>query len=72
MAIATTENRARIPVQSLLDFTVRAFLRVGLTQADAETMADVLIGADIRGIDSHGAPRMRMYVERLRDGLVIA
>ena len=64
-----TENRARIPVQSLMDFTVRAFLRVGLTQADAETMADVLIGADIRGIDSHGAPRMRMYVERLRDGL---
>ncbi|HEY7909367.1 MAG TPA: Ldh family oxidoreductase [Thermomicrobiales bacterium] len=66
---ASTENRARIPVQSLIDFTVRAFLRVGLTQADAETMADVLIGADIRGIDSHGAPRMRMYVERLRDGL---
>ncbi len=65
----TTVNRARISVQSLMDFTVRAFLRVGLTQADAATMADVLIGADIRGIDSHGAPRLRMYVERLRDGL---
>ncbi len=62
-ANAAAENRARIPVQSLMDFTVRAFLRVGLTQPDAETMADVLIGADIRGIDSHGAPRMRMYVD---------
>ncbi len=65
----TTETRVRLSVQSLMDFTVRAFLRVGLTQVDAETMADVLIGADIRGIDSHGAPRLRMYVERLRDGL---
>ena len=67
--MATTEARARIPVQSLMGFTVRAFLRVGLTQQDAETMADVLIGADIRGIDSHGAPRLRTYVTRLRDGL---
>ncbi len=72
MPAAVTENRARVPVQSLMDFTVRAFLRVGLTQEDAETMADVLIGADIRGIDSHGAPRMRMYITRLRDGLTNA
>lgn len=67
--MATTEIRARITGQSLMDFAVRAFLRVGLAQQDAETMADVLIGADIRGIDSHGAPRLRMYVTRLRDGL---
>lgn len=72
LAVATTENRPRIPVQSLTDFTERAFLRVGLMQADAEVMADVLIGADIRGIDSHGAPRMRWYISRLRDGLTNA
>ena len=69
---AASENRARFSVQSVMDFTVRAFLRVGLTQEDAETMADELVGADIHGIDSHGVPRLRMYVTRLHDGLTNA
>src|SRR4051812_42789030 len=64
-----TEERARYAVDALMDFTVRAFTRVGLTREDAAQMADVLVGADVRGIDSHGLPRLRMYITRLRDGL---
>jgi L-2-hydroxycarboxylate dehydrogenase (NAD+) len=64
-----TEERARYAVDGLMDFAVRAFTRVGVTREDAEQMADVLVGADIRGIDSHGLPRLRMYVTRLQAGL---
>lgn len=71
MATATEERR-RYDFDALTDFTVRAFVRVGLTAEDARTMAAVLVGADVRGIDSHGLPRLRWYIARLKDGLTNA
>lgn len=37
---------------------------------DAALAADVLLAADLRGIDSHGVARLRGYCEVLRSGLV--
>ncbi len=61
--------RPRIAVERLQDFYRRAFEAVELPTEDAETVARVLIAADVRGIDSHGAPTARGYARMIRQGL---
>ena len=43
-------------------------MRVGLPPEDAETEAEVLIWANLRGVDSHGVLRIPWYVERVEAG----
>jgi L-2-hydroxycarboxylate dehydrogenase (NAD+) len=52
--------------------TVQAiFEAVGVTPEDARLGADVLVTADVRGVDSHGVSNMlRTYVQRIRDGII--
>ena len=48
---------------------VAALAKVGVGPADAATTADVLVAADLRGIESHGIARLRsFYVDRIRGG----
>jgi LDH2 family malate/lactate/ureidoglycolate dehydrogenase len=56
----------------LVDFVDAVFTRAGLRPADARTVADDLVAANLRGIDSHGVSRVPMYLERLRRGVVRA
>jgi LDH2 family malate/lactate/ureidoglycolate dehydrogenase len=37
---------------------------------DARVSADILVESDLRGIDSHGVPRMAFYVDRLESGMI--
>jgi len=53
-------------------FCVRVFQRLGISRSDAETTADVLVAADLRGVDSHGVARLRRYVNGIRDGMMVA
>jgi LDH2 family malate/lactate/ureidoglycolate dehydrogenase len=39
---------------------------------DARITADVLVQANLRGIDSHGVARLARYVNGLRDGVMVA
>ncbi|WP_300602266.1 Ldh family oxidoreductase [Niabella sp.] len=48
--------------QQLLDFTIQIFEKIGCPQADAVTAAEVLLSADLRGVDSHGVARLAGYV----------
>lgn len=43
-------------------FTFDVFKHIGCSEADATLAADVLIQADLRGIDSHGVARLSGYV----------
>lgn len=43
-------------------FTQQVFLAMGCPRDDASLAADVLISADLRGIDSHGVARLPGYV----------
>src|SRR5690606_21061168 len=54
----------------LKHFVIDVFTAYGMRLDDARISADVLVESDLRGIDSHGVPRMKFYTERLRDGLV--
>ena len=64
------EVRVREPV--LREATEVIFKRMGLTDSDAERSADVLMHADIHGVDTHGVTRLKVYVERIEKGLVKA
>ena len=54
-----------ITVEALRTFTEQVFVGMGCPQADAELAADVLVLADLRGVDSHGVARLAGYVRLL-------
>lgn len=57
--------------QDLKDFMVRFFTRLDVPQQDAETAAEILLAADLRGVESHGIIRLNTYYgSRIRKGLV--
>ncbi len=57
--------------EDLKDYMVRFFVKHGVPEADAGIAAEILISADLRGVDSHGIIRLDTYYgSRLRKGLV--
>ena len=44
------------------DFTNEVFLKIGCSAADAKLATEVLVSADLRGIDSHGVARLIGYI----------
>ena len=48
--------------QQLFDFTNQVFQHIGCPAAQAELAAEVLLSADLRGVDSHGVARLSGYV----------
>ena len=55
-----------IPYTYLQEFSKNVFLKLGCNESDAALASEVLISADLRGIDSHGIARLNGYV-RLAD-----
>lgn len=47
--------------QQLYTFSKNIFLKIGCSDANAETAAKVLLSADLRGVDSHGIARLSGY-----------
>lgn len=47
--------------QQLFSFSKNIFLKIGCTNANAESAAKVLLSADLRGVDSHGIARLSGY-----------
>lgn len=66
------ETGLRVWAEPLKDFCVRVLQEMDVPEEDARITADVLVTADLRGIDSHGVARLRRYVNGLRDGMMIA
>jgi L-2-hydroxycarboxylate dehydrogenase (NAD+) len=57
--------------QDVKNYVVRYFTKLGVPEKDAQTAADILISADLRGVDSHGVIRLSTYYgSRLRKGLI--
>ena len=54
----------------LRDLSAVIFERLGLPEPDARIIADCLVKANLRGLDSHGVARIPIYAKRLRLGLV--
>jgi L-2-hydroxycarboxylate dehydrogenase (NAD+) len=55
----------------LRDYIIRVFTKYGVPAEDAATCADVLLAADLRGVDSHGIIRLyTYYADRLQQGMI--
>jgi len=64
-----------VPVFSydrLYAFTHQVFLAIGCSEKDADTATDVLLSADLRGIDSHGVARLIGYIRLWETGRINA
>ena len=48
--------------EQLFDFSKNVFLKIGCSDEDALLATNVLLSADLRGIDSHGIARLSGYV----------
>ncbi|MER2998563.1 Ldh family oxidoreductase [Pontibacter populi] len=54
----------------LFDFTQEIFLAIGCPPKDAKLAAEVLLEADLRGVDSHGVARLSGYVRLWEAGRI--
>jgi LDH2 family malate/lactate/ureidoglycolate dehydrogenase len=59
-----------IQPDELKQFMKDAFIQLGVPENEAEISAEILITSDLRGIESHGIGRLRMYVDRINQGLI--
>ena len=59
-----------IHAQPLQTFAASAFANAGMPRKDAELEAEVLVWANLRGIDSHGVIRIPGYLDRIDQGLM--
>jgi LDH2 family malate/lactate/ureidoglycolate dehydrogenase len=53
-------------------FATGVMRAVGLSDADAQTVAWALVAANLEGIDTHGVSRLALYARRVRAGLAAA
>jgi L-2-hydroxycarboxylate dehydrogenase (NAD+) len=72
VSTATTEYRLSTEPK-LKAFIHTVLTKVGVDSQAAATVADVLVAADMRGIESHGTARLESYyVSRIRNGKLVA
>ena len=67
--ISHAEQYRLVPVDVLERFMRDVFIKIGVPEEDARICAEILIASDLRGIESHGIQRMRMYYDRIRQGV---
>ncbi len=63
-----TEGVRYLPVSTVQGFMVDVFTALGVPEEDARISSEVLISADLRGIESHGIGRLKYYYDRIKRG----
>ncbi len=53
----------------LQNFMRDVFIKLGVPKEDSEIISDVLITSDLRGMDTHGIQRCKMYYDRIKEGI---
>ncbi|UCS93605.1 Ldh family oxidoreductase [Echinicola marina] len=56
--------------EGLFAFTKSIFIKMGCPEEDAQTATEVLLSADLRGVDSHGVARLSGYVRLWEAGRI--
>ena len=60
----------RVDYQKLRNFCIHAFQGYGFDETQSEQITDVLLDADLSGIESHGIQRLIRYHKEITGGLV--
>ena len=71
--MSTTPTRAEgaavtATSEALERFATDIFVRTGMPQSDAAVVAEVLVWANLRGVDTHGVMRIPRYVDLIENG----
>jgi L-2-hydroxycarboxylate dehydrogenase (NAD+) len=59
-----------VDYRELARFIKDGFIALGVPEPDAGICSEVLIESDLRGIESHGIGRFKMYVDRMKEGIL--
>lgn len=58
-----------VGAEALRAFTAQVFERLGVPPGDAALVAELLVDADLRGVDTHGVMRLPAYVRAVKEGV---
>jgi L-2-hydroxycarboxylate dehydrogenase (NAD+) len=64
----STVSQIAVPEPRLKDFCNAVWMKLGVPEKDAKITTDVLVLADLRGVDSHGVARLPRYYNDLKNG----
>jgi len=67
--VSSSKSVVYIDFRTLKNFIRDVFIGLNVKRSDADIIADVLITSDLRGIDSHGIQRCKMYYDRIKEGI---
>ena len=60
-----------IDAGKLTEFSMKALEKMGVPPDDARLTAEILVAADLRGVDSHGVAHLApFYIQRIKDGRI--
>jgi len=62
-------NTKYVPVKKVYDLINTVFIKLGVPEDDAKICSDILIAADLSGIESHGIGRLYYYYDRIKEGV---
>ncbi|MFW9973398.1 MAG: Ldh family oxidoreductase, partial [Candidatus Odinarchaeota archaeon] len=65
----TVPQLVKLLRKTLKNFIRDVFIKLDVPEGHAEIIAKVLISSDLRGIDSHGIQRLKMYYDRIKEGI---
>jgi ureidoglycolate dehydrogenase (NAD+) len=65
-----TVSEPRVAWEELRAFTREVFIRAGVPAEDADIEAEVIVWANLRGVDSHGVLRIPWYLEFIDKGVM--
>jgi LDH2 family malate/lactate/ureidoglycolate dehydrogenase len=66
--VTTEPTGLTVSRDALERFAADIFVATGMSQTDAQTVATVLVWADLRGMESHGVTRISMYLRLIDAG----
>jgi len=66
----TESSNVYVDYKDLERFMHDGFIALGVPEKDADICAKVLIESDLRGVESHGIGRFKMYVDRIHEGIL--
>ncbi len=64
-----SEDIVFVDANILKNFMSDVYIGLGVPKEDAKIIAEVLITSDLRGIESHGIQRCKMYYDRIKQGI---
>jgi len=68
--MADTATPLRISPQKLEAFVASAFVAVGISKTEAQSIAELMVRADTQGSEGHGVFRLPQYIRRIKGGAV--